>query len=423
MAYKDTLTSELNNSQNPLGKIASLQKSAIETFEKLGIPSTKHEEWKFTNLNKIFTKDFAQNTTATLNADPELANFEQYKVILENGVFDSSRSTSIDNSEFEITDLSKKLEDDTFCETVFNKAFGTDEDAMIHLNTALLKGGVYIKIKKGKTVDLPIVIEQLLAASDSNTAVYSRVIIELEENSEATIITSSLSRGKMATLSNCASEIHIAKNARLKFHTLQNDHEQASQINNIRVIQKEHSVLDAVTISLDGELIRNNLNVILDAEHIESNFSSIFLIKGKTHVDNHTVADHKYPNCNSNELYKGIMDERARGVFNGKIFVRKDAQKTNAFQANNNILLSDDAIINTKPQLEIWADDVKCSHGCTVGQLDKEALFYLKSRGIGDQKAKALMLESFAMAVVEKIKFEPFKEYVSSLISKRFGNA
>lgn len=421
MAYKDTLISELDTIQS-LNSASAIQKKAAKEFGELGIPSTKNEEWKFTNLAKVFGKEFAQNPTATLNANPELANFEQYKVILENGVLDAKRSNLTSDTSVEISDLNEKLKDVSFCESVFNKSFGDKEDATILLNTALVKGGVYIKIKKNKSIEKPIVIEQLLAASDANTVAYSRIIVEMEENSEATIITSNLSRGKMATLSNNVSEIWVAKNARLKLFTLQNDHEQASQINNIRINQKRDSVLDAVTISLDGELVRNNLNVILDDENIESNFSSIYLIKGRTHVDNHTVADHKYPNCQSNELYKGIIDERARGVFNGKIFVRKDAQKTNAFQANNNILLSDDAIINTKPQLEIWADDVKCSHGCTVGQLDKEALFYLKSRGIGDQKAKALLLESFAMEVVSKISFEAFASYVSTLISNRFGN-
>lgn len=163
------------------------------------------------------------------------------------------------------------------------------------------------------------------------------------------------------------------------------------------------------------------MNLILDGEHIEGNMNSLYLLDDKTHVDNHTIADHKFPNCNSNELYKGIVDDKSRGVFNGKIFVREDAQNTNAFQANNNVLLSDNAIINTKPQLEIWADDVSCSHGATVGQLDPEALFFLRSRGIGAQKAKALLTQAFANEVTEKISIEALKEHVLELIDNRLS--
>lgn len=420
MAYKDTIISDLHNTTSLSSHIAEFQKEAKQSFDTLGIPTVKNEEWKFTNLAKVFNKDFQLQKCNLEASYPELSGFEQHEIIFQNGFL--TKSPSIDTKEIEICDLATKLQDEAFAKNVFNQAFAGNQDTLVDLNTAFLQGGIYIKIKKGQTVSLPIVIKHFLDGNDVNTANYSRLIVEIEENAEATIISSNKSLGSFSTLSNFAAEINIGKGARLKYYTLQNDNTEASQINNIKVIQKSNSVLDAVTISLDGDLIRNNLNVILDAEHIESNFSSLYLIKGKTHVDNHTVADHKYPNCNSNELYKGIMDERARGVFNGKIFVRKDAQKTNAFQANNNILLSDDAIINTKPQLEIWADDVKCSHGCTVGQLDKEALFYLQSRGIGEHKAKSLLLESFAAEVAEKITFEPFAEYVTGLISKRFGN-
>jgi Fe-S cluster assembly protein SufD len=422
MAYKDTLTNTLETIQGLNTQTLDLQQKAAKAFNALGIPTTKNEEWKFTNLNKVFGKDFSASNVILANKNTTLSDFEQYRVSLENGVVNKSSSEFISNNELEISDLSDKLKDAYFVKETFNKAFASDQESMIQLNTALLQGGVFVKVAKGKTIEKPIVIAQTLGADDTLVAAYSRIIVDIEENAEATVVLFSESIGSLATLSNQASEIHVAKNARLKLYILQNDHSEASQINNTKIIQENSSVIDVVTISLDGDLIRNNLNIILNDEHIESNFSSLYLIKGKTHVDNHTVADHKFPNCNSNELYKGIMDERARGVFNGKIFVRKDAQKTNAFQANNNILLSDDAIINTKPQLEIWADDVKCSHGCTVGQMDKEALFYLQTRGIGEQKAKALILESFALEVVEKITFEPIANYITGLISSRFGN-
>jgi Fe-S cluster assembly protein SufD len=178
-------------------------------------------------------------------------------------------------------------------------------------------------------------------------------------------------------------------------------------------------VINAVTISLDGGIIRNNLNIVLDAPYSEANLFGLYFLKGQTHVDNHTIVDNVKPNCLSNELYKGVIDDNATAVFNGKIFVQQAAQKTNAFQSNKNILLSDNATVNTKPQLEIFADDVKCSHGCTVGQLDDEALFYLRSRGINERAAESLLVHAFAIDILDHIKSEPIREYIDKLISER----
>lgn len=423
MAYIDTLFNDQNGLLDSSESLKSIQSEAKSSFLSAGIPTVKDEEWKFTNLSKIFKNDYVTQTAQGLELDDKLSSFDQYSIVLENGVVDLTRSNLTDDSSIEISDLKDKLQDENFVKNIFNKSFDNDFLPLVDVNTALLQGGVYIKVKKGKAIEKPIVIQQLLSSQSANAVSYARIIVEIEANAEATIITSTKTNGAHATISNFVGEIHVAEDARFKFLCLQNDKENASQINNIKITQQKSSVIDTFTISLNGDLIRNNLSIILDAEHIESNFSSVFLLKGKTHVDNHTVADHKFPNCLSNELYKGILDEKSRGVFNGKIFVREDAQKTNAFQSNNNILLSDDAIINTKPQLEIWADDVACSHGCTVGQLDKDAIFYLNTRGIGQKKAKALLLESFAMEVVTKIKHEGFKEYVTALIGERFQNA
>ncbi|NJM94128.1 MAG: SufD family Fe-S cluster assembly protein [Cytophagales bacterium] len=175
------------------------------------------------------------------------------------------------------------------------------------------------------------------------------------------------------------------------------------------------------TVSLGGKIIRNNLNLVLDEEHIETNMYGLYLLDGDQHVDNHTMVDHRKAHCNSNELYKGIMMERATGVFNGKIFVRQDAQKTNAFQSNRNILLSKEAKVDTKPQLEIWADDVKCSHGCTVGQMDEEQLFYLRARGMSKDSARALLLQAFAADALSLVKNQAVLEYVQHKISQKLG--
>jgi len=422
MAYQDSLLNHLNSLNGAGSSLGTVQKEAVSQFEKEGIPTTKNEEWKFTNLAKIFKKEFTVSEASNLETNPSIDQFDQIPVVFENGFLNKEKSQFINDDTVEIADLKEKLQDAEFVKNKFNKAFANNSDSIIALNTALLQGGLYIHVKRSKTVEKPIVIQQLFGANSEALVAYSRIIVDIEDNAEATVILDSKTSEGASSLSNFVGEINVGADARFKYYQLQNDHKEASQLNNIKIIQSKNSVVDTCTISLNGELVRNNLTLELNDEHIESNFSGLYLLNGKTHVDNHTVADHKFPNCNSNELYKGILDEYARGVFNGKIFVREDAQKTNAFQSNNNILLSDNAIINTKPQLEIWADDVSCSHGCTVGQLDEKALFYLKSRGIGEQKGKALLLEAFVMEVVETISYEPLAEYVSGLISERFGN-
>ena len=223
------------------------------------------------------------------------------------------------------------------------------------------------------------------------------------------------------TLKNQVDEIILGENAQGSLYKIQDDCETSYAVGETKVYQPNNSRFSAITITLNGAVIRNNLNIDVDGEGCEANMYGLYLTKGKTHVDNQTEVDHIKPNSYSNELYKGIMDENSKGVFNGKIYVRREAQKTNAFQSNNNVLLSDTATVNTKPQLEIWADDVKCSHGCTIGQLDEEAVFYLRSRGIEEDSARAMILRAFAREVLEKIEYQGLKEYVENEITKRLS--
>ncbi|NJO00487.1 MAG: Fe-S cluster assembly protein SufD [Bacteroidia bacterium] len=213
----------------------------------------------------------------------------------------------------------------------------------------------------------------------------------------------------------------MGEDARIRHYKIQNDHAQSHYIGATQVYQQTRSTYDNLTVSLDGGLIRNNLTIRLDGEHIEANMYGLYMLRGESHVDNHSAVDHCQPNSVSNELYKGILDDRSTGVFNGKIFVRKYAQKTNAYQQNRNVLLSDSATINTKPQLEIWADDVKCSHGATTGSLDTNALFYLQSRGVPEREARSLLIYAFGYEVVEKINLVYLRNYLDNLITKRLG--
>ena len=295
------------------------------------------------------------------------------------------------------------------------------KDGINALNTAFLHEGAFIHVKKDLVMEYPLYIYHIADARLANSFSQPRNLVYLDEHSTLDIVETFITLGEQESFVNHVTEIVVEQDARLGYYKIQNDHKDASQVSTTHIRQIGKSYTNSVVISLNGAIIRNNLNLIFESEHCESHLYGLYCLKGQTHVDNHTVVDNAKPNCFSNELYKGVMDGKASGVFNGKIFVRKDAQKTNAYQSNKNILISDDASVNAKPQLEIFADDVKCSHGCTVGSLDEEALFYLRSRGINLENARALLLQAFAVDILENIKPEPIRLYVEKLISQRLA--
>ncbi|MBT9139295.1 MAG: FeS cluster assembly protein SufD [Syntrophomonadaceae bacterium] len=250
---------------------------------------------------------------------------------------------------------------------------------------------------------------------------YPRNLIVLGAGSSVQILETFTSSGGDQAFTNLVSEVYVEEKAHLEYIKLQVEGNNATQINHTEIVQQKESTASVFTYTLSGGMVRNNLTIRIKGENAVGNMVGLYLLSGKTHCDNHTLVVHLVPNCESNELYKGVMNDESTGVFNGKIFVRKDAQKTNAFQSNRNILLSDDATCDTKPQLEIFADDVKCSHGCTIGSLDQEPLFYLRSRGIDENSAKALLLHAFAAETLENISIEPVKKHLSLLIDKVLG--
>lgn len=291
-------------------------------------------------------------------------------------------------------------------------------DALAAWNTAAWTDGLFIHVAANSIIDQPILIHHLHDVEAGQVISATRNLVILERNSEVTILEKLDSFGTANGFSTVVSEALIAENAGLTWYSIQNDEnryhyelKQFSQANSSRV--------NTYTFTLDGKLVRNTLQLALDGQGIDSHMYGLYLLGKNTIADNHTVVDHKQPHSFSNELYKGIIDDAAKGVFNGKIYVRPNAQKTNAFQANRNLLLTDKASVNTKPQLEIWADDVKCSHGCTTGQLDEEALFYLRSRGINKDTARAMMLYAFAAELLDTMKNPALKEYIDVLISER----
>jgi Fe-S cluster assembly protein SufD len=413
---------------NAIGEMKAARNEALDFLKTTGFPSKKNEAYKYTNISK----EIAQNFDLSLKASTPKLSTEEIKnlfaseveanhLVYINGVY-SAELSEINSKEGELiistfrdvaSTQPKKLE------SLFGKYAKSNKDAFTALNTAFAEDGVLVEIPKNTELKLPVITYFIADATESESVSFPRTLYLIGKNSKANFIHFTKSLGENKTLKNQVDEIILEENAEGSLYKIQDDSEHSYSVGETKVYQPNNSRFTAVTITLNGAVVRNNLNIDVDGEGCEANMYGFYLTKGKTHVDNMTEVDHLKPNSVSNELYKGIMDENSKGVFNGKIYVRREAQKTNAFQSNNNVLLSDKATINTKPQLEIWADDVKCSHGCTIGQLDEEAIFYLRSRGISEDKARAMILRAFAREVIDKIEYAGLKEYVEREIRKR----
>ena len=304
-------------------------------------------------------------------------------------------------------------------ENYFNKI--ATKDSLSSLNTAFSNEGAYIHIPKNKLVSKPIQIVHLSTGNEAALMLQPRNLIVVDENSHVQIIERHQSLTSNPVLTNSVTEIFANKRAIVDYYKIQNDNLNASLIDNTFVNQKNSSQCFVHTFSFGGKLTRNNLNFYQNGERINSTMKGITIIEEKQHVDHNTLVHHIEPNCESHQDYKGIFGDSSTGVFNGKVVVEKEAQKTNAFQANNNILVSDKATINTKPQLEIFADDVKCSHGCTIGQLDESAMFYMRSRGIPEKEAKALLMYAFSNNVLSSVKIPELKQRITKIIATKLG--
>jgi len=415
----------LHGEDNAGGKnFNGLRNKAIENFKKLGIPTSKHEEWKYTRVGSVFQKDLQFGQPEELTP-AEIAPYhlpgadKAIELYFVNGFFNARLSTLSTN----IVVLPLEAAASSEYASIVSAHLGTSSkyhpDGINALNTAFVNGGIFILVKKGKRVEQPIYIYYINDTRSSSTFALPRTLIYVSAGADVQIAEHYVSMGQLESFTNQVTEVIVEKDAIVNYYKIQNEGAAASQVSTTHFRQIGKSLTNATTISLSGAMVRNNLNMVMEAEHGESHMFGLYLLDGKTHVDNHTVVDNVKPHCFSNELYKGIMDGESIGVFNGKIFVQVDAQKTNAYQTNKNVLLTDTASVNTKPQLEIFADDVKCSHGCTVGKLDEEAMFYLRTRGISEKNAKSLLLHAFAVDILDNIKTEPLRDYVDKLISAR----
>ncbi|HMP99173.1 MAG TPA: Fe-S cluster assembly protein SufD [Cyclobacteriaceae bacterium] len=411
-------------SQKPKNGFEDLRLPAKDFLETKGLPGNKHEEYKHTPVLRMLDKAFTYNIE---KAESKLSGIEKFQIkdldahqiTFINGYFDAELSNFESAAGLSISTLSAaKTKHAEIVEKYLGKISPSITDAFAALNSLAFEDGIFIHVAAGNVIAKPIML-QYLNDADTEVLSYPRVLIVVEAGGSLNVIEKYNASGSAAHLTNRVMEISVAEEAKIDLVQIQHDDTDSYQINNTTILQKDKSHVNCATFTLSGKLVRNNLNLILDGENCEGHMYGLYLIKANTLVDNHTSVDHKKANSFSNELYKGLIDDKAKGVFNGKIFVRPDAQKTNAFQANNNILLADTALVNTKPQLEIWADDVKCSHGCTIGQLDEEGLFYLRSRGLSKDKAKAILLMAFIGEVMESVKEESVKNYLQELVSER----
>jgi Fe-S cluster assembly protein SufD len=411
-------------SKTPLHQV---RRAAMQRFEKLGFPTIKHEEWKYSNVRELVNMAFDFNATSHITQNElqelEIPHLEGNILYFINGVYHPELSKIV-SSEQVLTILPFEEAIKNHSEKV-NKYFAKfaqyDDNAFTALNTAFARQGVFIHVPAGKVVEDPIILRFITDVRSLNVASQPRNLIAVCRNSDVKIAESYRTLGSQAAFTNTVTEIMVEEDAHVEFYKVQNENDASYHIGTTQVYQENRSVFTANTVTANGGFVRNNLNIKLDGQFAEANMFGLYIPNGTQHVDNHTEVDHAQPNCLSNELYKGILKDKSTGVFNGKIYVREDAQKTNAYQTCKNVLMSDEASMNTKPQLEIWADDVKCSHGTTTGQLDDNALFYLQARGISKESAKSLLMLAFAQDVIQKMKIAPIKEYLEGVITEKIS--
>ncbi|MFV0571869.1 MAG: Fe-S cluster assembly protein SufD [Xanthomarina gelatinilytica] len=430
MELKDKLISSFLAFENRVdidSPVHDVRSEAIKIFESQGFPSKKEEAWKYTSLKSILKHDYSVFPKHEKNIEYNdvkkyfIHEIDSYKIVFIDGKYSSHLSQTTHDG-LDVCLMSAALNKPKYqlvIDNYFNKA--ATKDSITSLNTAFSQEGAYIHIPKNKLVEKPIQIIHFSTGNETAIMHQPRNLIVVNENSHVQIIERHQSLTNNPVLTNSVTEIFANKRAIVDYYKIQNDNENASLIDNTFINQKQESYCSVHTFSFGGKLTRNNLNFYQNGERIDSTLKGVTIIGNKQHVDHNTLVHHIEPNCESHQDYKGVFNDNATGVFNGKVLVNKEAQKTNAFQANNNILVSDKASINTKPQLEIFADDVKCSHGCTIGQLDESAMFYMQSRGIPKKEAKALLMYAFSNNVLSSVKIPEIKQRINKIIATKLG--
>lgn len=385
---------------------------ALDVLNKTPLPTTRVEAWKYTRVAKLGKIDFTNNKATLNDVSSYLIDDTKCSFVFVNGHFSEALSSQEIPSGVSIRTLSVNPSE------LNNSTIKLEGEVFNALNTAFLNDGVQIDIAANAIVETPIQVIHILKGD--NIMSNFKMMVNASKSSQATITQGFFCESGENNFCNSTSEISVGENAVLRIEKIQYESEKTFHISTEQVKQEKNSNFGINTFTLNGALVRNNLNIDVNGQNCETHLNGAYLLKNKQHVDNHSIVDHKVPNCESHELYKGVIDDNSTAVFNGKVFVRPDAQKINAFQSNGNVLLSDSASINSKPELEIYADDVKCSHGSTTGQLDEEAVFYLRARGLSEKSARHLMVAAFIGDVLDKITNENVKTFTHNILKERF---
>jgi len=421
----------LQESQTAASWLSRLRENAMARFEEIGFPTTKEEEWKYTNVTPIARTGFTpqpSDETSRLAGDFaifEIAETRDSQLVFVNGQLRNHLSSlTALPAEVVVLDLSQALADERYSEMARAQLARHADfvaSGFTALNTAFIHHGAFVYIPRGITVEVPL---QLLFISDPvevKKLTSPRVLVIAEENSKTTLIESYVSAHDAPYLTNAVVEIVLKDGAQLEHYKVQREGAQAFHIATTAVDLGASSSYDTTTITFGAQLSRHDIHVTMDHEGAECWVDGLYLVTASQHTDTHSVIDHRKPHCTSHQLYKGILDGKSRAVFNGKIFVRHDAQKTDAMQTNKNLLLSNEARVDTKPQLEILADDVKCAHGAAVGQIEEDELFYLETRGIHPDLARNLLTYGFAEEVIGKIKIDSIRSQLDEAVLNRLN--
>lgn len=425
-ALFETAAKSLNGASATL--LAGARQEAMDRFLEMGFPTTRDEDWRYTRLDPIWKTEFEPAlagpsdgiSAADVDASSPFDDSSIQLVFINGHYAEELSSADRVRGDLSVCSLAQAdLKDQAHVEPHLNRHVPFKEQAFVALNTAFTQDGAFVRIGKESSHEHPIHLLFLTADVPGKVFSSPRILIVAETGSRARVVESYLDFGKDASLTNVVSEIVVEEGAILDHYKIQRGGTSSIHLDTMQMVAASNATFRSTCVTVGGLLTRNNVATVLGGENIDSTLNGLYLVDGEEHVDNHTLVEHAQPNCDSHEFYKGILSGSATSAFRGRILVRRPAQKTDAYQSNQNLLLSEKADVNTRPQLEIYADDVKCSHGATVGQLDEDAIFYLRSRGLDRDTATDVLTRAFAGEVVDRIESAPLRDLVSQLTADK----
>ncbi len=430
-SYVERLSEFLDSAQKDAPEwVTTLRREAISGFGKLGFPTLSDEEWRFTNLEALRRSSFsiAENGISGVSKKSVdsygFPGLDCLRLVFVNGRFASSLSDTRNAGEgILVKSLSEAIsEQGDLVKDHLARYADYEKDAFISLNTSYFEDGVFVYVPDGTVLEKPVHVLHVSTDEDRPLFINPRNLIIVGQSSIAKVIEHYVSASNSVYFSNVVTEVVCGENANLEHYRLEFESQKAFNFTTLRVNQQKNSNIASHSVLCGGAIVRNNVHPVLAGEGCNSDIYGLFISEGRQHMDNFMRVEHASPHCDSRQFYNGVLDGRSKGVFHGRILVHEGAEKTDAKQTNRNLLLSDTAQIDTKPQLEIYNDDVKCTHGATIGQMDEEALFYLRSRGISTRQAKIIMLQAFTGETLEHMSIDSVREVLEGVVMKRLGN-